>query len=334
MSIRSFVLSPGGKRPVRAKGQGLVEFALVMPILLTIIFGTFEAARAIWVYTSVAAGSREAARLGSSVSDNGSGTPYYLDCDAIITEAIQMAAAGLVTEDDVTVTYDSGPGTAIKGACGAVPASSIQLGDRVIVEVIGHFQPAAAMPLFSFPTYEIISESRRTIIKEVDLSSSGGGGGGSTTPTNTPTNTPTAGGPTNTPTITPTVTRTPTPGPTNTPSPTVTPAGVAAPVFLNATSTKSGSSCQWLFITIGPNSSWSSNPGYGPTNYSISWTGSLSGSTWIGSNYPNNALWETWQTLNNGNVVNYSVVGIFNWPVESLPRTFSLRCNAGTLVVQ
>ena len=87
-------------------------------------------------------------------------------------------------------------------------------------------------------------------------------------------------------------------------------------------------------IYIGPNSSWSSNPGYGPSDYKISWTGSQSGSTWKTSNYPNNAVWETWQTLNNGNVVNYTMVGVFTWPLESLPRTFSLRCDNGNLVVQ
>lgn len=332
MKLRSFLHASIKKRHGQATGQGLVEFALVIPILLTLIFGLFEAGRAVWVYTSVAAGSREAARLGSSVSDNGSGTPYYLDCDAIRAQAKRMAAAANVTDDDVTIWYQENPSDEEPGLgyC-PVSAGNISVGDRVVVKIVGHFTPAAAMPLFTFPTFDITSETRRTIIKEARLSSTG-----TSATTATQTNTPAP--PTDTPTITltpsdtPPPTNTPTPGPVNTDTPTVTPSNVQPPVYLNVSWTQDGDNCKWLLISIGPNAAWGSDPGYGPSDYKITWTGSLSGSTTIPSNYPNDALWETWQTLNNGYTVNYSFVGMFTFPLESLPRDITLQCVNGTLI--
>lgn len=343
MRLRLFSRTIPRKRSGWVIGQGLVEFALVIPILLTLIFGIFEAGRAVWVYTSVAAASREAARLGSSVSCQQRSAiapydcitpPYYLDCDAIIAQAIRMSGAANVTEDDVTISYDRGPSTANLGSC-PIAADTVQLGDRIIVQVVGHFTPAAAMPLFTFPTFDITSETRRTIVKEVDLGSSGASGSTATSTTsatpNGPTNTPTI---TLTPSTTPTPSRTPTSGPTNTPTLTVTPAGVQPPIYLNVSNTQDGNNCKWLIIGIRANPAWTGNPGYGPSNYKISWVGSLSGSTWVGSNYPNDVLWETWQTLSNGNAVTYTFIGVFNWPLESLPSTVTLQCVNGTVVQQ
>lgn len=44
-------------------GQGLVEFALVLPIIVLLIFAVFDAGRAVLLYTSLTNAAREGARL-------------------------------------------------------------------------------------------------------------------------------------------------------------------------------------------------------------------------------------------------------------------------------
>lgn len=52
------------------KAQGLVEFALILPLLLLLLVGVVEAARIIWAYTTVQTAAREATRYAIS------GKPY------------------------------------------------------------------------------------------------------------------------------------------------------------------------------------------------------------------------------------------------------------------
>lgn len=47
----------------RVRGQSLVEFALLLPVLLLIIFGVMDFGRAIFQYSTVAEGARQAGRL-------------------------------------------------------------------------------------------------------------------------------------------------------------------------------------------------------------------------------------------------------------------------------
>lgn len=45
------------------KGQSLVEFALLLPVLLLLVFGVLDFGRAIFQYSTVAEGARQAGRL-------------------------------------------------------------------------------------------------------------------------------------------------------------------------------------------------------------------------------------------------------------------------------
>jgi Flp pilus assembly protein TadG len=49
----------------RSRGQGLGEFALVLPIFLTILIGMVDLGRAVWANNSVANAAREAARFAA-----------------------------------------------------------------------------------------------------------------------------------------------------------------------------------------------------------------------------------------------------------------------------
>src|SRR5574341_600783 len=68
-------MSKHRRRPVRGWGQGLVEFALILPVLLFIFFGIIEFARLLQAWLAV----EEAARLGVRYAVTGGFDPQYCD---------------------------------------------------------------------------------------------------------------------------------------------------------------------------------------------------------------------------------------------------------------
>src|SRR5882724_6439089 len=73
---------------VRERGAALVEFALVAPVLMLLIFGAFEYGMFFKDYLTVANTTRTGARVGSAA---GSGA----DADYQILQAVKVAAAAL-----------------------------------------------------------------------------------------------------------------------------------------------------------------------------------------------------------------------------------------------
>ncbi len=69
-----------GTRPSRCRGErgvNLVEFALVLPVLLTFVFGLTDLGRAVYDYNTLANAAREGARYGIVLVDSdGFYTPY------------------------------------------------------------------------------------------------------------------------------------------------------------------------------------------------------------------------------------------------------------------
>ncbi len=167
-------------------GQGMVEFALILPMLLVVMIGIIELGRLLVTYSSVAAASREAARYASAAGDSSSGVPYYLDYSGIQDAARRIA---IFTGGDVKVEYDEGPGTGTD-QCTDTPncpcfrsivpssASDIELGDRVTVRVRTDYEPLFGIT--SLSGFAICSSTSRTILKAVsiygDPTNNGGGG--------------------------------------------------------------------------------------------------------------------------------------------------------------
>lgn len=218
-----------GKRPQR--GQGLVEFMLVLPVLLLVTMGIVEFARMFAIYTMISSASREAARYGASVGDNGFGTPKYLDCAGIRDAARRVAIFSQLDDTDIQVRYDEGTTATVIATCDSGPAEGdIELGDRVVVTVNATYSPIVPL-LPMIPTQTLTSSTARTILKEIDAGPTATLGG--PVATSTPSNTPNpAFSPTASPTAsaTPTASNTPTAGPSPTPLPTNTPVPTATPI--------------------------------------------------------------------------------------------------------
>ena len=82
----------------RRRGQGLVEFALVMPILLFMIMGIFDFSRLFTTYAVTSNSLRTALRL-AEVRGLDANNPQYANCGAMrgITSNVLFANAPTVT---------------------------------------------------------------------------------------------------------------------------------------------------------------------------------------------------------------------------------------------
>jgi hypothetical protein len=150
-------------RRTRARGQGLTEFSLVIPILMVLILGLIEMGRLIYTYSAVTTASREATRYGFSLGDNDFGVPRYQDCDGIRQAARAPTSIAGIEDAGIEISYDSGPGTAISSFC---PPASVETGTRIVVTVSATFEPI--VPLIQLPDIDISSTSKRTILAGVD----------------------------------------------------------------------------------------------------------------------------------------------------------------------
>jgi hypothetical protein len=207
-------------QPPREKAQGIVEFALVLPFLLLLMFGIIEAGRLLFIYSVVTTSSREAARYGSAAGDVGGYVAHYQDCAGIRAAAKRVGVFAGIADGDITIRYDHGPNTPLlSSSCPPPSGQDVKLGDRIEIRIIAYYKPL--LPLVKFAPFPITSTTRRTILKDVSIE--GTPPAPYPTNTSTPTSTATATDtPTNTPTSTATPTPTETPTPTQGPSPTPT----------------------------------------------------------------------------------------------------------------
>jgi len=129
------------------RGQSLVEFALLLPLMLLIITGLFDVARAVWEENTLAYAAREGTRYaivhgsaGVPAADptdvtNATCSPGDIVICTNIPNVVKQAAIG-VPNVTVTVTYpDTYPGS------GTPPTRCADRNCRVIVDASAPFVP-------------------------------------------------------------------------------------------------------------------------------------------------------------------------------------------------
>jgi len=260
------LLSP--KHPSKTRAQAILEFALILPILMMLLYSIIEVGRLIFVFASVANASRQAARYGSA-SGTVNSVAFYQDCDGI--RAVANQSAFIIKFDKINITYDRGvnpDGTQIP-ITGVDPNPSVDScpikdytvrnGDRIIVQVSTKYEPI--LKILPIKPLDVVSASARSFLISIPII-------GKALPTefaaetNTPAPTPTVIKPTNTFTLTPTITATflptsismgkLTPVDTNTPTATFTPVDTPLPTF-TSTPTATQISCTGLTgVSHGP----------------------------------------------------------------------------------
>ncbi len=144
------------------KGQAMVEFAIVVPIVMVLVLAIFDFGRLIFAYSSVSAASREAARYGSGVGSSGS-EPLYNNCDGIKAAAIRIGRFAGVSPATISIYHDEGPGTTSTQYC-TNPSDTVTFaqGDRVSVKVDAKFTPI--VPLVNIPAFWLHSQNAHTIL--------------------------------------------------------------------------------------------------------------------------------------------------------------------------
>jgi Flp pilus assembly protein TadG len=125
---------PLRRRSRRSRGQALVEFALVLPVFLLILFGIIDAGRLIYTYNTIANAARDGARVaivnqtvnGTNTCDTTSPTAGPIGC------AIESGINLSVAPSDVQVVYHDWTDTT---AC-----NPLLIGCLAEVTVTGHYQ--------------------------------------------------------------------------------------------------------------------------------------------------------------------------------------------------
>ena len=234
--------------PKKTKAQAMVEFALVLPLLLLLLYGILEAGRLLFIYSTIVTASRQAVRYGSATGQGLTTTvPRFQDCAGIRLAAQKVDFLNAFNDDDIHIYHDDGPDPA-NSAAGLNEQEycfNPALTDpwdpgntnnkRLIVRIDGDYLPIvpklipfAKRSQDNTPPNPIKAKSARTILVSVAIvvtvppstflpSTPTATATVPPTPTFTPSNTPT-----NTATNTPIATNTPSLTPTRTPTPTIT----------------------------------------------------------------------------------------------------------------
>jgi hypothetical protein len=116
-------------------GQGLVEFALVAPLLVLVVFLTIDFGRLVYTYNAIASASREGARLVALPPAESS------DCDALHRMEV-VGQAFPLTQDPNSMYQDSDPNVTSAPPAGVnapTPGDQIPQGQGYI-----YIYPAAA----------------------------------------------------------------------------------------------------------------------------------------------------------------------------------------------
>jgi Flp pilus assembly protein TadG len=165
------------------RAQAMVEFAIVLPVLMLILVGIFEAARMVFTYAAVTNASREASRYASAygLGDTSPPVEKYKDCVSIRDWAKRSAYFLNISNANIQIQYlrpqkDANNNdvvdvngdlseTLISAVCD--PSVSVKSGDRVQVTVSGVYRPL--IKLIPFPIRTFTSTSVRTIMGVFEL---------------------------------------------------------------------------------------------------------------------------------------------------------------------
>lgn len=190
------------------QGQGMVEFALALPVLLLLMFGVIEGGRLLFFFSSISSASREGARYGAAVGEVSGSTFQFQDCDGIRAAAKRVGVFAGVQDANITIKYDNGPGSTIISNSCPPDERDIKAGSRIVVNVSVPYKPI--VPIVPLPSFPIQSQNTHTILRSIYVVNPDGGGTETTTATVTET-------------LTPSPSETITPSETVKPSETVTP---------------------------------------------------------------------------------------------------------------
>jgi hypothetical protein len=169
-----------GHTPTRQRGQGLVEFALIAPVMLFVVMGVMDFGRAMIVYSQGSNALRNAARYAEVWGGQAADNHQYLDCgdgEAIKGLAGQVMFASVNT-DIIFVKkgyYDQGNDFLDDGeftiTCAEAKANpdALQTGDLMIIRSTGSFNTITPLISNILPRADFQFRAQRTIIANLNV---------------------------------------------------------------------------------------------------------------------------------------------------------------------
>ena len=159
----------------KSKAQAIVEFAIVLPVLLLLLYGILEAGRLIFMYSIIVNDSRQAVRYAATTGvGNGTGNANeyrYQDCDGIRSTAKNISFLNPLADSNIVLKWDTGPNTTQTTYCaGSATTDSVTFSgntNRVEVTISKQFTPLVTLVPFTIKA--ISSTSRRTVLISVPI---------------------------------------------------------------------------------------------------------------------------------------------------------------------
>ena len=154
----------------RSRGQGFVEFALILPVLLLLMLGIIEFGYVFAAYSSLFNAAREGVRYG---------VVNPMDVSGIVDNAEQKIFLADPDTVDIVVWYDSGPDTPQ-----FTDPARVQVGNRILVHVVCDLPTITPVIQPIVATLPVHTQAARTIVSLGDgawnpgSDGDGGGGGG------------------------------------------------------------------------------------------------------------------------------------------------------------
>jgi Flp pilus assembly protein TadG len=154
--MKNLVRSTRIARTSRSRGQSLVEFALVIPVFLFMLFAIIDVGRFVYLNTTLSQAAREGARLGSveaswrGSADSSCGTTGGPVCPsndpALLTDITSaanrmMAPFGAVGSTQLSCVREAPTGTPPTGNWSGTACSNHAPGNVISVRVTATFTP-------------------------------------------------------------------------------------------------------------------------------------------------------------------------------------------------
>ena len=157
----------------KGKGQAIVEFAIVLPILVMVLVGILEVGRMVFIYASVTNATRDAARYASAYG-YADGTTYnkYQYCAGIRNVAKKSAYLANLTDANIDIDYDRGTAGTVFDSCTGSVDTSVKVNttasiDRVTITIRATYRPMVNLIPIGVRQFTSISSKSIVGIREL-----------------------------------------------------------------------------------------------------------------------------------------------------------------------
>ena len=119
---------------MRERGQSLLEFALILPVLLILLMGLLDLGRTFFAYVAVTDAAAEGATYGAVHCAQG--------CEAQITARAQEATGGLITLEAEDIEIEPNP---VDPTAGALITVTVTYDHRLVTPLFSGVLPLRAV---------------------------------------------------------------------------------------------------------------------------------------------------------------------------------------------